>query len=37
MRDGNEFYEHGRLPGGLISYFVALIPKILNPQKLGDY
>lgn len=33
----NEFYDHARLPKGLLSYFVALIPKINSPQNLGNF
>lgn len=32
-----EFYERTKLPTSLISYFLALIPKIDNLQKLGDF
>lgn len=33
----NEFFETKRIPKGFTSYFVALIPKISNPQVLSDF
>lgn len=33
----NEFFVHGKLPLGFSSYFVALIPKINNPQCLSKF
>jgi hypothetical protein len=33
----NEFHVNASLPKAFSSYFIALIPKILNPQALGDF
>jgi hypothetical protein len=33
----NEFHEKASLPKAFSSYFIALIPKVLNPQSLGDF
>lgn len=33
----NEFFETRRIPKGFTAYFVALIPKITNPQVLSDF
>lgn len=32
-----EFYVHAKLTKGITSYFLALIPKRDNPQRLGDF
>lgn len=32
-----EFFENSKLPKGMTSYFLALIPKISYPQRLTDY
>ncbi|MCI04498.1 LINE-1 reverse transcriptase like, partial [Trifolium medium] len=33
----DQFYGIGKLPKSLLSYFVALIPKVTSPFGLGDY
>lgn len=33
----NDFFITGKLPKGFSPYFVALIPKIKNPQSLNEY
>lgn len=33
----NEFFESGKLPLSFSLYFVALIPKVRNPQSLNEY
>jgi hypothetical protein len=37
MRFISEFHRNGRLSKGLNSTFIALIPKVDNPQRLNDY
>jgi hypothetical protein len=32
-----EFHANAKLPKALTSYFIALIPKVLNPHSLGEY
>lgn len=32
-----EFLANGKLPKGFTSYFLALIPKVKNPQSLGEF
>ncbi|KAK2356246.1 hypothetical protein QL285_093594 [Trifolium repens] len=33
----DQFHGNATLPQGIISYFLALIPKVKNPEVLGDY
>lgn len=33
----NDFFDTDKLPRGFSSYFVALIPKLKNPQSLNEY
>jgi hypothetical protein len=33
----DQFHGNGRLPKSLLSYFVALIPKVNSPFVLGDF
>ncbi|GAU27881.1 hypothetical protein TSUD_159750 [Trifolium subterraneum] len=33
----HEFHECASIPKALSSYFITLIPKVLNPQALGDF
>jgi hypothetical protein len=33
----DQFYGNASLPKGILSYFLTLIPKVKNPEKLGDY
>jgi len=37
MRFVSDFHRHGRLSKGINSTFIALIPKIDNPQRLNDF
>jgi hypothetical protein len=37
MRFISEFHRNGKLTKGLNSTFIALIPKVDNPQKLNDF
>jgi len=37
MRFLVEFHHNGKLTKGINSTFIALIPKVLSPQRLNDY
>jgi len=32
-----EFHTNGKLPKGTIASFIPLVPKMENPQELGDF
>ncbi|MCI41574.1 RNA-directed DNA polymerase (Reverse transcriptase), partial [Trifolium medium] len=33
----DQFHGNATFPKGVLSYFLALIPKVKNPEALGDY
>ena len=37
LRMFSEFHRHGKLCSGLNSTFISLIPKVQNPQHVGEY
>jgi hypothetical protein len=37
MRFATEFHRNGRLPKGIYTTFIALIPKVDSPQRLHDF
>lgn len=32
-----EFFSNAKLPRGITSYFLALVPKVNNPQRIGHF